>query len=149
MKLLVTALACLLLSCGDGKPKVTYGADGSVSIDRLDPGESVEIDIPKVIKSQLRNSGQRLVGQPLMLFDVSGRGHIVGEWDGSRWVYIPDPDPTVNQPKTLFPTKRSWSAGIDDFHRTFLDFYGADSLVFSILKIDGRKLPANKRYIGY
>lgn len=33
------------------KPKVTYNSDGSVHIDRLDPGESVEIDVPRVIES--------------------------------------------------------------------------------------------------
>ena len=98
MKLLVIALACLLLSCDNGKPKVTYGADGSVTIDRLDPGESVEIDVPRVIKSQLRNSGQRPVGQPLILLDYDGGIHIVGEWDGSGWKWIPDPDPTSYPP---------------------------------------------------
>lgn len=74
----------------------------------------------------------------IALRDKEGRVRIVFEWENGEWVYIEPP--RVKQP---------WSSEIDGFHKSFLDFYGADSLVFSILKIDGKKLSANERYVGY
>ncbi len=41
------------LDLDDGKPPtVTYGANGSIFIDRLDPGESVEITIPLQLEGE-------------------------------------------------------------------------------------------------
>lgn len=96
-----------------------------------DSEHTKRIELKAEIANPIRDTGQQL-----MLLDSQGKTHLVGEWNGSQWIWIPDPDPR-------------WSAGIDNFHDAFLEFYGADSLVYSILRIDGKRISNNKLYVGY